>query len=176
MHAPDRPLAAPLEPIPRRPFALVCALGVVLSVGAGVGVAASAGASSMVLLAIGAVLLAGGALCVLPLLGPPLVTPERWGLVVMMASMARTGLAMVAMLYMVEVLGLPRRPVVIGLLTGTLIMMAIEALAAVWLLSRRERQRAVARAAGASATRANQSSDDRLTPGHAMAGSQGNAS
>lgn len=139
------PNLEPLAPIPGRPFALVCGLGLLISVGVGLLVASGAGGDERVLLAVGGVLAFGGALFVLPLLGPPVITPERWGLGVMLASMLRTGVALGAMLLLIEVQGLPKRSTTMGILFGTFVMMGVEAVAAVWLLTVRDRLRAVAR-------------------------------
>ncbi len=156
----------PLQPIPTRPFALAITLGGLASIGLGVLAALAAGSADsaapaaaaadqvaaaatasaavppMTLAAIAAVLALGVVIAFAPLIGPPLVTPDRWGLIVLMVSGARTLLAMGAMMAMIQILHLERKPVVYGVLTGTVVMMTVEALAAVALLNRRERLRA----------------------------------
>lgn len=132
-------------PIPRLPYAAMVGFGALVSIGAGVWVAAAVGGQAGVQTSVAAVLVIGVLLAVVPLMGPPLVTPDRWGMMVLAVSGIRTMLAMGGMLVLIEVQGLERRPVVYGLLTGTLLMMAIEAMAAVWLLSRRERARSTPR-------------------------------
>lgn len=148
----------PLQSIPRRPFALAVipagvasvVLGVLVAAMGGSGEggtvgaasAASMGGSTMTLASIGLVLGLGAVLALVPLMGPPLVTAERWGMVVLCISGLRTMLAMFAMMVLIQILQLERKPVVFGLLTGTLVMMIVEAAAAVVLLSRRERLRA----------------------------------
>lgn len=136
-------MSAPLAPIPNRPFALV--MGVTSAVALGLALLASwaAGGDAPTLLAIAGVMLAACAVGLVALIGPPLVTPTNWALVVLASTMMQTMLALGAMLVLIEISGLPRRPVVIGLLAGTFVLMIGEAVAAVWLLARRDRLRTV---------------------------------
>lgn len=134
-----------MAPIPRLPFAAICAVASCAAVTLGVLVASQAGGAGETLFSIAGVLIVASALCLIPLIGPPLVTPERWGIAVMLASGARTMVALFALLVLIEVHGAPRRPVVFGVLTGVTILMTAEAVAAVWLLSRRERLKADSR-------------------------------
>jgi hypothetical protein len=134
-------LTGPLPPIPRTPYATAIGAAGLLSIVLGTGIAASAGGDWGVQSAVATVLVMGALLAALPLVGPPLVTPERWGMIVLGVSAARTFLAAGAMLILLEVQGLDRRPVVYGVLSGTLLMMMLEAAAAVWMLTRRERLR-----------------------------------
>lgn len=112
-----------------------------VGMGVGIAVAGSAGGTGAVTAAVAGVLAVGVVLAAVPLLGHPLVRPETWGLVVLGVSAARTLLALGGMLVLIEVQGLDRRPVVYGVLAGTLVMMIAEGAAAAWLLNRRERQR-----------------------------------
>lgn len=139
-HAETR-VSTHLAPIPRTPYAAVMAAASVVGMGAGIAAASSAGGTSAVTAAVAGVLAVGIVLAAVPLLGPPLVRPETWGLVVLGVSGARTLLALAGMLVLIEVQDLDRRPVVYGVLAGTLVLMTAECAAAVWLLGRRERQR-----------------------------------
>ncbi len=137
-----------MEEIPRKPYAMVMLIACAASIALGIGIAAIAGAAgehggdqTRVMLAIGLTMLAGLSLCALPLAGPPLVTAERWGLMVLMASVGRTLLVLSAMVVLVEALGLPRQAIGYGLLSGALLMMFAEAGIAVHLLMKRERLR-----------------------------------
>lgn len=136
-------MSTPLDPIPTRPYAIVMLLTGSLALGLGLFVSRALGGEGTTLLAVGGALLVGVLLSVIPLLGRPLVTPDNWGLVVLGVSLGRTLLALGAMAILVELSGLPRRPVVIPLLVCTLLVMIAEAATAVWLLSRRERLRSV---------------------------------
>jgi hypothetical protein len=100
------------------------------------GAGVSGGDQQAALLGVGGVLLLGVLLCAVPMLPAPLVKRSNWGMVVMMVSLARTMLAMGAMLVLVEMMQLPRQPVVVGLLVGTLITIFAEAAGAVWVLSK----------------------------------------
>lgn len=134
---------SPLHDIPRKPYAFGMLIATAVALAAGLGIASmSEGSTSGALIAVALTLLAGLALCALPLAGPPLVSPDRWGLAVLMASVARTMLVLLALVVFVEGQGLPRKPVGFGLLAGALIMMFAEAAIAVHLLMKRERLRA----------------------------------
>lgn len=140
-----------LAPIPRRPFAIGCGVGAIVSIGLGLLIASAMGGGgggggvgdggSQVLISVGFVLAVGAALSLVPLAGPPLVTPERWGLVVMGVSAVRTFAVLGMMLLLLEGQGLPRKPVVYAILAGTFVMMVVEASVAVYLLGRREQAR-----------------------------------
>jgi hypothetical protein len=134
-------LRAHLEAIPKAPFAIAMAAGTLAALAVGVWLAASQGGEGATLLAIAGVIAACAALCVVPLLGEPVVTPERWGLVVMGCSAFRTLIAMFGMMVLIQVQGLERKPVVYGVLSGAFLLMTVEALAAVWLLNKRESRR-----------------------------------
>lgn len=129
-----------LAPIPRTPYAAVMAAASLVGMGVGLAAASSAGASPAVLMAVGAVLGIGVVLAAAPIVAQPLIKPEVWGLAVLAASGSRTLLALGGMLVLIEMQGLERRPVVYGLLAGTLVMMVAEGAAAAWLLTRRDRQ------------------------------------
>ncbi len=144
-------------PIPRAPFAIAMSIASVIALGVALWAASAVGAAGMTLAAIAAVVLAGAALCIIPLIGPPLVKPDNWGMVVLGISGARTLLGMGAMLILVEAMDLDRKGVVYGLLAGIITLMVAEAIVAVWLLSARERARAsVLAAARPAATPAEQ--------------------
>lgn len=129
-------------PIQRSRFGLVMVVATLCAVGASVLLAGRAeGADSASLLAVGGTVLAGAALAVFAVLGPAFIKDEHWGLAVLGVSAARTMLAMFAMLILIEVAGLPRQPVVHGLLAGTIILTTAEAAGAVWQLQRREAAR-----------------------------------
>lgn len=136
-------MSADLAPIPRSLYALLMTGAGVAALAAGLLVARAAAAEGDAdfLLPVAGSLLFSIALAVVPLLGPPLVTPPRWGLVVLGVTATRTLVAMGAMLILLEILGLPRRPVVYGLLSGTLLLLVADAIGAVWLLSRRDAAR-----------------------------------
>jgi hypothetical protein len=136
-------MSTPLDPIPTRPYAIVMLLTGGLALGLGVFISQALGGEGTTLLAVGGALLACVLLSVIPMLGRPLVTPDNWGIVVLGVSLGRTLLALGAMAIYVEMSGLPRRPVVIPLLTCTLVLMVAEAVTAVWLLSRRDRLRSI---------------------------------
>lgn len=121
----------------RTPYALFAGGGCLLSAIGAAFVAVRTGAGESGLLAIVGVLALCVGVCIAPLMGPPLVTRERWGLVVMGASLARTLVVMGGMMVLIEAMHIDRRPVVYSLLTGGLMMMAIEAIVAALLLNRR---------------------------------------
>jgi hypothetical protein len=126
--------------------ASVVALGAALLI-AGSVYEGSPEARGMTLACIGAVVAAGAALCVVPLMGPPLVTPDRWGMIVLGISGGRTLLGMGAMLILIEAFAMDRKAVVYGVLAGVTTLMIAEAVVAVLLLSQRERARDAARRA-----------------------------
>lgn len=140
----------PLADIPRLQYGIACLVAGVVSVVLGVVVARMVGpdVSVGVLWAVGTALAVGVTTCVIPMLPSPVVKPETWGLSVMMASVMRTLLTMGILLFMLEAQGLPRKPVVFGVLAGAFVMMMAEAMVAVLLLSRRDRARAAAVAGG----------------------------
>ncbi len=136
-------MPAELAPIPRVPFAVACGVGAVASVLTGLATASGAGGGQDVLIGVGIALGLLAAMSIVPLIGPPLISAESWGLAVLGVSGLRTIGALGAMLVLIEVQGLARKPAVYGLLIGTVVMLIAEAGAAVWLLSRRERLRTV---------------------------------
>lgn len=107
----------------------------------GVGMASAVGGSAATLMGVGVALTLLAGLCLAAMVGPPLVKPETWGLVVLGVSGLRTMAALGAMLVLVEVQGLDRKPAVYGLLLGTMVMLVAEAGAAVWLISKRDQRR-----------------------------------
>ncbi len=113
--------------------ATLCALSI------GLGLAARSGAEGFALASLGMVIVVGGLLSVPAMLGPWLLKDEVWGLGVLGITGARTLLGMVGMLVLIEVLGLPRRPVVHALLSAMMILTTAEACVAVWQLQARER-------------------------------------
>jgi hypothetical protein len=117
------------------------ALASALGIGLGVLVARGVGGGPDVLGPIAAALALAAIVMVVPLVGPPLVTAHTWGLAAMGASMGRTLLAMGGMMVLITVLGLPAKPVVYGLLSGAVLMMAAEAGIAVRVLARVDRDR-----------------------------------
>jgi hypothetical protein len=133
----------PLAEIPSTPYVLACGVGLVLSVGGGVGVAALIGAGTSIMLTVGIVAFVVGLLFLAPVLGKVFLTPETWGLAVLGATVVQTMLTVGAMMVALEGFGLDRRPTVVGLLTSSVIMMMVEAGTAVWLLTMREKQRTV---------------------------------
>lgn len=142
----------PLADIPRLQYGIACLVAGAISIALGVIVARLAGpdVSVGVLWAVGTALAVGVTTCVIPMLPSPVVKAETWGLSVMMASVMRTLLTMGILLFMLEAQGLPRKPVVFGVLAGAFVMMMAEAMVAVLLLSRRDRARAALKTGGAS--------------------------
>jgi hypothetical protein len=133
---PSNPSTAPTGIVGR--YALVMGAATVLSIGAGLFAASAGGGDTGVLTAVAAVLAASAGISLAPVLArPPWVRLAWWGMVVLGAMSARMLMAIAGMLVLIEVLGLPKAAVVYGLLTGTLLVMAAEAGAAVWLLNRR---------------------------------------
>lgn len=107
--------------------------------------AAYLGATSETLVCIAAAIAACSAASIAPLLSPTLVTDTLWGLAVLAASAGRTILALGAMLILIQLLKLPDRPVAIGILVGVCILMIVEAIVAVSLLAKRDRELAALR-------------------------------
>lgn len=132
-------MTLPVAPIHRRRFALIMGVATLCALGAGLGLAARAGADGMALVSIGLVIAIGGLLSVPAMLGPWLIKDEIWGLGVLGITGARTLLGMGGMLILIEVLGLPRQAVVHALLAGVMILTTAEACVAVWQLQARER-------------------------------------
>ncbi len=123
------------------------AVSCAVAIAAGLFMAWRGGADADTLVAIGIALGVLASVCVVPLLGPPLVSDDSWGMVVLGTGAMRTMLALGAMLVLIEMQGLPRRPVAAGILTGAVMMMVAEAVAAVRLLAWRDRQKAALRGA-----------------------------
>lgn len=141
-------LAESQSGIARGIYALGMAIVSVLAIALGLIVTRAVGGPDIgqsVLVAVGAALLLSAAFALIPMVGPPLVPSDRWGMAVMMASMGRTLAAMGAMVMLLEVQGLPRKPVVYGVLSGVFVMMMAEAMIAVWLLNKRDRELAILR-------------------------------
>ena len=134
------PLAS--APLQRRPFAIATGIATVVGVAIAAAIASRAGLDSTVMgTTMGAIItsiLAFGALCIIPIMGPPLVTDDRFGMAVFAISGVRTMLVLAAMMVLTEVMGLPKQPVVHGLLGGVLPIMFTEAFAAAWLINRRD--------------------------------------
>mgnify|MGYP001032565077 CR=1 FL=1 len=125
--------------MPRGFFAASTGIATALGVVVALLMASQAGGEGMTLAAITGCVLAFGATCVVALIGPPLVTQDRFGMVVLGTSAIRVVLVLAAMILLTEAAGLPKRPVVIGLLGGVLPIMVAEAFAAVVLIHRREK-------------------------------------
>lgn len=134
--------SAPLAPIPRVPYAITMLCASAVAIWAAYAVATAQGAEGPVLASVMGAAVIASLMSGVALLPAPIVTPERWGLIVLGTSGARTMLALGAMLLMLEVQGLPRTPVVYGILAAVFVLMTAEASVAAILLNRRERQRA----------------------------------
>lgn len=130
------PLAS--APLQRRTFAIATGIATVVGVAIAAAIASKAGVDSTTMGAIITSILAFGALCIVPIMGPPLVTDDRFGMAVFAISGVRTMLVLAAMMVLTEVIGLPKQPVVHGLLGGVLPIMFTEAFAAAWLINRRD--------------------------------------
>lgn len=128
--------ALPHPPIPRALYAGIMAIATLVAFGVGLWVADRNGADGPVLMSIAVALAAVASLTIIPLLGESLIRPDRWGLSVLACSGIRTLIAMGAMLILIEAQGLPRKPVVYGVFGGSIVLLVIEAAAAVWLLNR----------------------------------------
>lgn len=136
MTTPTHPLSSSADTIRR--YVLVMSAATVSAIATGVFAAWAGGGDNGVLTAVATALAASAAITLGPVLvRPPLVRMNLWGMVVLGAISARMLAAICGMLVLIEVLGLAKAPVVYGLLTGTLVLMAAEAGAAVWLLNRR---------------------------------------
>lgn len=135
-------------PIPRMMYGVTMAVSCAAAIGAGLFMADRAGANADALGAIGIALAVLASVCIVPMLGPPLVSGESWGMVVLGCGAMRTMLALGAMLVLIEIQGLERRPVVMGILTGAMMIMIAEAVVAVRALAARDRMRVVAGAVG----------------------------
>lgn len=129
---------ADLAPIQRQPFALACGVATVAGIAIALALASRGGGEGLTLAAVAACIAAFGALCLVPLMGPPLVTSDRFGMVVFGVSGVRTMLVLGAMIGLTEGAGLPKTPVVHALLGGVLPIMVGEALAAAWVIHRRD--------------------------------------
>lgn len=138
-------LSQAYAPIPRTPFALSMLAATLTAVAACAMVSLGAGAGVETSLLLSGVVAVLGLMAMVALIGPPLIAPEMWGLVVLGISAMRTFLALGAMLVLIEVAALDRRPVVLGILSGTGILLIVEAAVAVVLLNKRERDRAALR-------------------------------
>ncbi len=130
------PLAS--APLQRRTFAIATGVATAVGVGIAAAIASRAGVDATTMGAIITSILAFGALCIVPIMGPPLVTDDRFGMAVFAISGVRTMLVLGAMMVLTEVAGLPKQPVVHGLLGGVLPIMFTEAFAAAWLINRRD--------------------------------------
>lgn len=130
-----------IAPISRQSYAISMTACCLMAIGVGMAAASAAGAEGETLVAILVALLACASLTIIPLIGPPLVTSDRWGLAVMATSAGRTMVALMGMLILLEVQNHPRKPVVYALLVATLVMMIAEAAIAVRLLAKRDRDR-----------------------------------
>jgi hypothetical protein len=117
----------------------MCLAGV-LSVALGGYLTWSMGSDFSLALAVAGVLALGSMLCIVPALGRRWFEDRHWGLVVMGVSVTRTMVALGAMLIMLEVAGLPRKPVVYGVLAGTFVMMMVEAIVAVLIINQHDRR------------------------------------
>lgn len=134
-------MTPPTAPINRRLFAIAVAVATLCALGAGLMLASRAGAEGNALIAIGAVILAGGMLSVPAMLGPWLIKDEIWGLAVLGVTAFRTVLGIGGMFVLIELVGLPRQAVVHALLIGVMLLTTAEAAAAVWQLQRQQAAR-----------------------------------
>ncbi|MCC5823121.1 MAG: hypothetical protein LAT64_10040 [Phycisphaerales bacterium] len=137
-------MTPPTAPINRRLFAIAVAAATLCALGAGLMLASRAGAEGSALIAIGAVILAGGMLSVPAMLGSWLIKDDIWGLVVLGITAFRTVLGIGGMFVLIELVGLPRHAVVHALLAGVMLLTTAEAAAAVWQLQRQQAARTVA--------------------------------
>lgn len=126
----------PTARIPLRRLALTALACDLAGILAGLAACSLAGAGSSTLLATGIALMVLGGVGLAPVLLSSLVPADRWGLLVLGASVARTLLAIAAVLTLVEIGGFARRPVVLGVLSGALVMLVLEAITAVRNLNR----------------------------------------
>lgn len=87
------------------------------------------------MLAVGAVVAAATALGLAPVLVPGLNRTDRFGLAVLAVTMAQTLMAIGAGVLLVQVLEMPRRPVVLGAMGGVFMVTLLQATAGVMLLN-----------------------------------------
>lgn len=109
--------------------------GGLVGVGVGVSLCAGLGGAMPAMLAVGAVVLAAAALGLAPAVVPGLNRSDRFGLAVLAMTLAQTLLAIGAGVLLVQVLELPRRPVVLGVMGGVFIVTLLQAIAGVILLN-----------------------------------------
>lgn len=174
-HLEKRRVPTPMTPttphIPRLGYGVTMAVSCAAAIGAGLFMANRAGANADTLGAVAIALTVLASVCVVPLLGPPLVSDQSWGLVVLGCGAMRTMLALGAMLVLIEVQGLERRPVVMGILIGAMGMMIAEAAVAVRALAARDRHRlgnGGIGAGGGAGTTQTRSADDSASSGSAQ--------
>jgi hypothetical protein len=136
-------LTALLPPINRARFAQIMGVATLCAAAAAGGIAwAAEGGNTTTTLVIVGLVIASLLPSVVAMLGPSFISDEAWGLSVLGTCAMRTMLAMGAMLLLIEMVKLPREPVVFGLLAGAMILTLTEAGLAVWQLQRREAARA----------------------------------
>ncbi len=136
-------MAEPDLKIPQGLYAAIMIGGVVLSVILGLAIASQQEGATGTLVSIGIALGLCSLVALVALVGPPLVTPERFGLVVLGSTAARTMISVLLILVLTHVQGLAKRPVAYGVMSGTFVLLMIEAAAAVWLLAKIDRVRAL---------------------------------
>lgn len=144
-------MTALLPPINRARFALIMGVATVCATGLAAGLAASAdGANTNTTLIVAGIVAASLLLSVVAMLGPNFISDDAWGLAVLGTTAMRTMLAMGAMVMLIEIVKLPKQPVVYGLLGGAILMCFAEAAAAVWQIQKRDIARGKASAADES--------------------------
>jgi hypothetical protein len=101
----------------------------------GVGTCAGMGGAGPAMAAVGAVVAIAALIGLAPVLFPPLARSDRFGLVVLAATMLQTLLAIGAAVALVFLFDLPRRPVVLGAVGGVFLVTMLQAIVAVTLLN-----------------------------------------
>lgn len=143
--APPEPRLTTLGSISRTRYALVMGVTSLVAVACSVLTAIFLGAPSDTAIFVAGAIAVCAAASIAPLLSPTLVSDNLWGLAVLASSAGRTILALGAMLILIQLLKLPDRPVAIGVLVGVCILMIVEAIGAVSLLAKRDRELAALR-------------------------------
>lgn len=138
-------MTALLPPINRTRFALIMGAATVCATGVAAALAASTdGATTNTTLIVAGIVAASLLLSVVAMLGPNFISDDAWGLAVLGTTAMRTMLAMGAMMMLIEIVKLPKEPVVYGLLGGVLLLCFAEACAAVWQIQKRDAARSKA--------------------------------
>lgn len=134
------------QTIPRATYAVAMGCATLVALGLSVMVAMAMSGSSQSLLGVVIGVLACSAAMVIPMMGPPLVTPDRWGMVVLGCTGVRTMIGLGGMLLLSQAFPGDKKAIVFAILTGTMILIGAEGLVAVWLLARQDAR--VARSRG----------------------------